>query len=76
MKINKMTLQQLIDYRESLHSSVKMEQALLDGIISSVLTAPGTCSSVTRDIMESYNKLIYAKHLELDRVANLIERRA
>ena len=71
-----MTLQQLVDYRESLHSSVKMEQALLDGIISSILTAPETCSSVTRDIMESYNKLIYAKHLELDRVTNLIERRA
>ena len=76
MKVNKMTLQQLVDYRESLHSSVKMEQALLDGIISSILTAPETCSSVTRDIMESYNKLIYAKHLELDRVTNLIERRA
>lgn len=76
MKVSKMTLQQLIDYRESLHSTVKMEQALLDGIISSILAAPGTCSSVTRDIMESYNKLIYAKHLELDRVTNLIERRA
>lgn len=76
MKVNKMTLQQLIDYRKSLHSSVKMEQALLDGIISSTLTTPGACNSMTRDIVESYSKLIYAKHLELDRVTNLIERRA
>ena len=76
MKVNQMTLQQLIGYRESLHSSVKMEQALLDGIISGALTVPGACNSMIKDIMESYNKIIYDKHLELDRVTNLIERRA